>query len=156
MRWSHAEDHTSKEQISYSCRSFFSLIAFLSAFIWESVKTVTVILHLASSHGEDPLGAFEVISIIDTFLRGAAFFVISVGLYELIIEDVVMPARLIVHNIHDPKATLVSMIVLAVTFLEHLVAWKYPHGTLYVGIAITLVSASLIAFSYFSGQDYAV
>jgi uncharacterized membrane protein YqhA len=99
----------------------FSLIASLSAFIWGSVKTVTALLHLASSHGEDPLGAFEVISIIDTFLR-AAFYIISVGLYELIMEDVVMPARIIVHNLHDLKATLVSMIVLAVTFLEHL--WR--------------------------------
>jgi uncharacterized membrane protein YqhA len=43
--------------------------------------------------------------------------------------------------------------VLAVTFLEHLMAWKDPHDTLYFGIAISLVSASLVAFSYFSDKD---
>jgi len=131
----------------------FSLIASLAAFIWGSVKTVIVILHLASLHGEDPLGAVELISIMDTFLIAAALFIFSVGLYELFIEDVAMPAWLIVHNLHDLKAKLVSVIVLTVTFLEHLVARKDPYGTLYFGIAISLVSASLIAFSYF-GDKY--
>jgi len=102
----------------------FSLIASLAAFIWGSVKTVTVILHLASSHGEDPLGAAELISIMDTFLIAAALFIFSVGLYEFFIEDVAMPAWLIVHNFHDLKAKLVSVLVLTVTFLEHIVAWK--------------------------------
>jgi uncharacterized membrane protein YqhA len=128
----------------------FSLIASLASFIWGSVKTVTVILHLASLHGEDPLGAVELISIMDNFLIAAALFIFSVGLYELLIEDVAMPAWLIVHNLHDLKAKLVS--VLTVTFLEHLVTWKDPYGTLYSGIAISLVSASLIVFSYFGDK----
>ncbi len=62
-----------------------------------------------------------------------------------------MPVWLIVHNPHDLKAKLVS--VLAVTFLENQVAWKDPHGTLYFGIAISHVSASLIVFSYFGDKD---
>lgn len=45
------------------------------------------------------------------------------------------------------------MLVLAVAFLEHLMVWKDPHDTLSFGIAISLVSASLIAFSYFSDKD---
>jgi uncharacterized membrane protein YqhA len=64
----------------------FSLIASLAAFIWGSVKTVTVILHLASLHGEDPLGAVELISIMDTFLIAAALFIFSVGLYEFLLR----------------------------------------------------------------------
>lgn len=70
----------------------FSLITSLAAFIWGSVKTVAVIIHLASSHGEDPLRAVELISIIDTFLIAAALFIFSAELYELFIEDVAMPA----------------------------------------------------------------
>ncbi len=64
----------------------FSLIACLAAFIWGSVKTVTVILHLASSHGKDPLGVVELISIMDTFLIAAALFIFSVGLYEILLR----------------------------------------------------------------------
>ena len=129
----------------------FSLITSRAAFIWGSVKTVTIIIHFASSHGEDPLRAVELIGIMDPFLIAAVLFIFSVGRHELFIEDVAMPARLIVHNLHDLKAKLVS--VLTVTFLEHLVAWKNPYGTLYSGIAISLVPASLIVFSYF-GDKY--
>ncbi|HTP06534.1 MAG TPA: YqhA family protein [Nitrospirota bacterium] len=106
---------------------------------------------MAATRGEDPLGAVELINIMDTFLIAAAFFIFSGGLYELFIEDVAMPAWLIVHNLHDLMAKLAS--VLAVTFLEHLMTWKDPNDTLYFGIAISLVSASLIAFSYFSDKD---
>lgn len=106
---------------------------------------------MAATRGEDPLGAVELINIMDTFLIAAAFFIFSGGLYELFIEDVAMPAWLIVHNLHDLMAKLGS--VLAVTFLEHLMTWKDPNDTLYFGIVISLVSASLIAFSYFSDKD---
>lgn len=68
----------------------FSLITSLAAFIWGSVKTVTVILHMASSHGENPPGAVELISTIDTFLIATALFIFSIGLYEFFIEDVAM------------------------------------------------------------------
>ena len=108
---------------------------------------------MAATHGEDPLGAVELIGIMDTFLIAVAPFIFSVGQYELFIEDVAMPAWLIVHNLHDLKAKLGSVIALAVAFLEHLMAWKDPHDTLYFGIAISLVSASLIALSYFSDKD---
>jgi uncharacterized membrane protein YqhA len=133
----------------------FTLIASLAAFLLGATKTVAVIYHVASTRGEDPKGAIELIRIIDIFLISAAFFIFAVGMYELFIEDVSMPAWLIIHNLHDLKAKLGSVVVLvlAVTFLEHVVEWKDPQGTLYFGIAIALVSASLIAFGYFGEKD---
>jgi uncharacterized membrane protein YqhA len=133
----------------------FALIASLAAFLWGAVKTVTVIIHLVGTYGGAPSGAVDLIRIMDTFLIATALLIFSVGMYELFIEDVPMPAWLIIHNLHDLKAKLGSVIVLvlAVTFLEHLVEWKDPSGTLYFGIAITLVSVSLIAFSYFGEKD---
>jgi hypothetical protein len=38
---------------------------------------------------------------------------------------------------------------MAIIFLERLVVWQDPQGTLYFAIAITLVTAALIAFSWF-------
>ena len=131
----------------------FSLITSLAAFIWGSVKTVTIIIHFASSHGEDPLRAVELISIMDTFLIAAVLFILSVGRYELFIEDVAMPAWLIVHNLHDLKAKLVSVLTLPVTFLEHIAVWKSSARHTVLRIAISLVSALLIAFSYFGDKD---
>ena len=131
----------------------FSLITSLAAFIWGSVKTVTIIIHFASSHGEDPLRAVELISIMDTFLIAAVLFILSVGRYELFIEDVAMPAWLIVHNLHDLKAKLVSVLILPVTFLEHIAVWKSSARHTVLRIAISLVSALLIAISYFGDKD---
>jgi uncharacterized membrane protein YqhA len=53
------------------------------------------------------------------------------------------------HGLHDLKARLSSIVILvmAVAFLEHLVEWKDPQGTLLLGAAVALVSAVLIAFS---------
>jgi len=131
----------------------FSLITSLAVFIWGSVKTVTIIIHFASSNGEDPLRAVELIGIMDPFLIAAVLFIFSVGRHELFIEDVAMPARLIVHNLHDLKAKLVSVLTLPVTFLEHIAVWKSSARHTVLRIAISLVSALLIAFSYFGDKD---
>jgi hypothetical protein len=38
---------------------------------------------------------------------------------------------------------------MAVKFLEHLVEWKNPNESLSFAIAVSVVAATLIAFSYF-------
>lgn len=84
-----------------------------------------------------------------------ALFIFAVGIYELFIEDPSLPEWFVIRNLHDLKAKLGSVIILvmAVTFLKHLVEWRDPHGTFYFGIAVAVVSASLIAFSHFGGKD---
>jgi uncharacterized membrane protein YqhA len=66
-----------------------------------------------------------------------------------------LPEWLIIRNLHDLKVKLSSVIVLVmgIIFLEHLVEWKDPQGTLFFGTAVAVVSASLIAFGYFGGKD---
>jgi uncharacterized membrane protein YqhA len=58
-------------------------------------------------------------------------------------------------NLHDLKAKLSSVIILvmAVTFLEHIVEWKNPRDTFYFNLAVAVVSAALIAFSHFGAKD---
>jgi len=91
----------------------------------------------------------------DTFLIAIALLVFSVGIYELFIEDLSLPEWLVIHNLHDLKAKLGSIIILvmAVTFLKHLVEWRDPQGTYYFGISVAVVSAALIAFSHFGKKD---
>lgn len=132
-----------------------SLIASFAAFVWGAFKTVMVILNLFISHGKDPLATIALIELMDIFLIATALFIFSVGMYELFIKDINLPDWLVIHNLHDLKAKLGSVIILvmAVTFLKHLVEWKDPQAILFNGIAIALVSASLIAFSLFGGKD---
>jgi hypothetical protein len=42
---------------------------------------------------------------------------------------------------------------MAIVFLEQLVMWKDPQAILYNGIAVAIVSAALIAFSYFGERE---
>lgn len=132
-----------------------SLVAAFAAFIWGAVKTSTIILNLVLSYGKDPGATIALIELMDTFLIATGLFIFSVGMYELFIKDINLPEWLMIHNLHDLKAKLGSVIILvmAVTFLKHLVEWGDPQGILFYGIAIALVSASLIAFSQFGGKD---
>lgn len=133
----------------------FSLFASLAAFAWGAVKTVSIVFSLLSTYGKDPAAAISLIALMDAFLIAAALLIFSLGMYELFIHDIDLPGWLVVHNLHDLKAKLGSVVVLvmAVTFLEHLIEWSDPLGTLYFGISVAVVSAALIAFGHFGGKD---
>jgi uncharacterized membrane protein YqhA len=53
------------------------------------------------------------------------------------------------------KAKLSSVIVLvmAVKFMEKMFEWKDPTATLQFAASITLISAALVALSYFGKKD---
>jgi uncharacterized membrane protein YqhA len=59
------------------------------------------------------------------------------------------------HNLHELKAKLSSVIILvaAVLFVEYLIEGKDALQLLYLGAAVTLVSAALIAFSVLGEKD---
>ena len=126
-----------------------SLAAGLAAFLWGFWKTVHVILELVVSGGQNPLTVVMLIELMDKFLIAVGLYIFAIGLYELFIEELDLPQWLKVHDLHDIKTRLshVLLLVLAVTFLQHLVEWKDSLPTLHYAIAITLVMAALIAFN---------
>jgi uncharacterized membrane protein YqhA len=73
-------------------------------------------------------------------------------MHDLFIGRLDLPEWLDVHNLHDIKARLSSILVLVmtITFLERVVLWEDPSGTLRFGIAIALVALTLIAFNRYS------
>jgi uncharacterized membrane protein YqhA len=97
-----------------------SLFASAAAFLWGAVKTATVVIHFATGVGKRSSTGIELIALMDTFLISTALFIFSLGMYELFIHGVTLPAWLVVHNLHDLKAKLISVIILVmgVTFLE--------------------------------------
>lgn len=56
-----------------------------------------------------------------------------------------------VHDLHDIKSRLshILLLVMAFTFLEHLVEWKDSLAKLHFAISITLVMGGLITFNHF-------
>ena len=133
-----------------------SLAASIAAFLWGGIKTVKVLINILTSIGTDLTAAIALVELMDTFLIATVLLIFAMGMYELFIGSVSLPEWLIIKNLHDLKVKLSSVIILVmgIIFLEHLVEWKDPQGTLFFGIAVTVVSAALIAFGYFGGKNY--
>ncbi len=132
-----------------------SLIASAAAFVYGMIKTFTVILNFVISYGKDPLGVIALLELMDIFLIATVLFIFAMGMYELFIDNIALPEWLIIRSLHDLKIKLSSVIILVmgIMFLEHLVEWKDPLGTVFFGISVAVVSASLIAFSYFGQKE---
>ena len=131
------------------------LLASVAAFGWGAVKTVNVIIVIATSYGQDPDIADSLIELVDNFLIATALFVFGVSMYELFINKLALPDWMLAQNLHELKDKLggVIILVMAVKFLEHLVEWKDPYDSLLFAIAVAVVSAALIALSHFGGKD---
>ena len=132
-----------------------SLMASAAAFLWGGVKTVKVVISIFSSAGAESTTLIALIELMDTFLIATVLFIFSVGMYELFIGNISLPEWLDIKNLHDLKVKLSSVVVLVmgIIFLKHLVEWKDPQGTLFMGIAVTVVSAALIAFGHFGSKN---
>ena len=131
------------------------LIAALAAFSWGTLKTVNTTLLVIQSAGKDASITVDLIEIVDSFLIATAILIFATSLYELFIGTLELPEWMLAHNLHDLKTKLSSIIVLvmAVKFLEKLVELKDAEGVLQTGLAVSLVSAVLIAFGYFGKKD---
>ncbi len=81
--------------------------------------------------------------------------VISVSIYELFIGELKVPDWMLVRNLSELKAkfTFVIIPVMAVKFLQKLLASADALDTLYYGVAVGVVSISLAAFNYVSEKE---
>lgn len=131
------------------------LLASVAAFGWGAVKTFNVITLIITSYGKDSYIAVSLIELVDSFLIAIALLIFSVSMYELFVGKLSLPDWMLAHNLHELKTKLSSVIVLVMTvkFLEHLVEWKNPNDSLFFAIAISVVAATLIAFSYFGEKN---
>jgi len=93
--------------------------------------------------------------IVDLYLVGATLLIAAIGFYELFISRVEpagrrshLPAWLVMNDLNDLKARVVSMLVLvaAVSFVDIVVDFHGGQDILYVGIAVAVVIAALTAF----------
>lgn len=126
-----------------------SLVASLATFLWGLWKTGAVLANLVTTRGQDPLAAIRLIELMDKFLIAVGLYIFAVGLYELFVGKLELPDWLEIHDLHDIKSRLshILLLVMAVTFLEHLVEWRDPLGTLQFALGISVVMGALIAFN---------
>ena len=131
------------------------LLAAAGTFVAGAVVTVQTFVETLSGPLDLTAILISVIKLMDLFLVATALLIFAMGLYELFVTDLDLPGWLLIRNLYDLKAKLSSVVilVLSIKFLEKLLAWKDPLDTLLFGVAITLVSGMLIAFSHYSHGD---
>jgi uncharacterized membrane protein YqhA len=95
----------------------------------------------------------EFIEIIDLFLLGTVLYIVSIGLYELFIDErLVTPDWLVITDLDDLKGKLIGVVIvlLAVTFLGNVVSWDGSENILWLGLATGVV---LLALGYLLGRS---
>jgi uncharacterized membrane protein YqhA len=113
------------------------------------IETYALIRHLVHGEIAHELLLFSVIQIIETFLLATVAQVVSIGIYQLFInEDVPLPAWLKIHDIDGLKAKLISVVitVLGVFFLGKALSWTAGEEILALGVSVAAVIVALAVF----------
>ncbi len=131
------------------------LLTAVASLGWASVKSLTTILLIINGNGQDAKIPIALIELVDSFLITMALFVFAFSFYELFIGDLKVPDWMVAHNLQELKSKLSGVIVLVIVvkFVERLVKWEDPSGTLFYGLAVAVVSAVLIALTYVGAAE---
>ena len=131
------------------------LLAAVFALLWGVAQMIQAISIIVTSYGQDSSISLDLFELVDAFLVAIALYIFAVSVYELFIGELALPDWMQAHNLHDLKAKLSGTIILvmAVKFLEKLIESTSAQDLLLFGVAISVVSGMLIAFSHFGGKD---
>jgi uncharacterized membrane protein YqhA len=89
----------------------------------------------------------KLLDVIDIYLLGAVLLILAVGLVELFVTSVRLPAWLEIHSLSDLKGKLIDVIqmVAAIKFLEKLVTAEEALDVLWYALAVSIVILALLA-----------
>lgn len=136
---------------------FSMLAASVALFVSAAIQTAVTIWHMFENIASPESAGVttHLVSILDMFLFAVILYIFAIALYELFIEELKLPEWLIIKDLDGLKKKLSSVIalMLAVTFLEHLVKWEDPKGTLMFGAAIGIVIFALVFYMKAKEKD---
>lgn len=130
-----------------------SFVAFVVLLFYAALYVVATLLHIwneptISANGLKAL-SLAFIESVDALLLATVFYITSLGLYSLFIDDTLsLPSWLSIHNLDDLKEKLASVVivVLGVLFLGYAITWDGQSNLLPLGAAIALVVTALTFF----------
>jgi uncharacterized membrane protein YqhA len=131
-----------------------AFVAALTLLVVAGIETVQLVIKVITNGVEGKsvkLLAVSFIEIIDILLLATVFYITSLGLYELFIdEELPTPSWLHITQLDDLKSKLIGVVVviLAVVFLGQVVNWSGSSDILFLGGAISLV---IVAITFFLG-----
>jgi uncharacterized membrane protein YqhA len=127
-----------------------TFLASVATFIWGTTKMISNVVSLIAgliTH-EGVHSGVQMIASLDSLLLAIVLYIFSVAIYELFFGKINVPDWLVIENLDGLKEKLASVIILilAVTFLEHLVEWEEAKDTLMFGISIAAVLIALVFY----------
>ncbi len=127
---------------------FGLLVGALVTFGWGAYEVYDYASTLI--RGDEVGGLVAALKMIDTFLLATVILVFAVGLWELFVSDLDLPAWLEIHSLDDLKAKLADVIVLviAIKSLEKLTTAKKPIDALQYAAAGGLIIVCLLLSSF--------
>ncbi len=120
--------------------------------VMAAIETARVIGHAVTGELVKKDAVLDFIELADIFLLATVLYIMSLGLYELFIDDSIpLPDWLSIHSLDDLKNKLVGVIavVLAVSFLGSVIKGIDPQALMHQGLGIAAVVA---AMGYFLGS----
>lgn len=125
----------------------------IEACCWSAVNAYHVLRALLQRE-QYSSGVVGLLHMLDSFLVAAVLLIVAVGTYGLFIAPVAgAPETLVVTSLSALKARFASILILLMTvsFVEHVLAWIDPWNTFVFGGAIALVSFTLVGYSRWRG-----
>lgn len=115
-------------------------------FAWGVAK-VWKLAKVLLDGGDDSLSIVRLLEVIDVFLLGTVLVILAIGLVELFVTELRLPAWLVIHSLGDLKGKFIDVLqlVAAIKFLEKLVVAKSALDVLWYGLAVAVVIGVLLA-----------
>jgi uncharacterized membrane protein YqhA len=116
-------------------------------FAWGVAKVWSFVDLLFDRGADSSLAIVKLLDVIDIYLLGAVLLILAVGLVELFVTSVHLPAWLEIHSLSDLKGKLIDVIqlVAAIKFLEKLVTAEEALDVLWYALAVSIVILALLA-----------
>jgi len=115
--------------------------------VWGAAQAWSLVRLLVTEGAGAKVAVVDLLEVIDTYLLGTVALILGVGIVELFITPLRLPAWLVIDDLGDLKSKVIDGVILvaAVKFLEQLVISKDALDVLYYGLAVAVVSAVLLA-----------
>ena len=127
----------------------------LVAFGWGMAKVWSFVRLLLDDGADSSLAIVRLLEVIDVFLLGVVLLIIAIGVIELFVTSLRLPAWLVIDSLTDLKGKIIDVIqlVAAIKFLEKLVKADDPLDTLWYALAVSAVILALLAVRWVQKND---
>jgi uncharacterized membrane protein YqhA len=133
------------------------LLAFFAALLWGVARSVAAAYEIFTTLGQSSSVSLLLIKAVDAFLIAIVLYILAASIYSLFIDDPGLPPQLVARNLSELKSKLsgVIVLVLVVRFAEYLFEELLaPQDVLWLGLAVAVVGAMLVAFGRTGSQDH--